>query len=106
MSLFQRGLILGLVLICAFSCAKNENVRSDSLPNLPGSGWTMTWNDEFNGTTLDTSKGWSVPDSSPWHNPNNKSFITFADGHLTLHAEGNQCAYIETANKKSFYIGT
>lgn len=106
MKILRRGFIFGLIIIIsALSCTKKESDVPDSLPALPGSGWTLTWNDEFNRTTLDTTKGWSIPASSPWNNPNNASFITFSDGHLTLHAEGNQCAYIQTANRKSFQYG-
>ena len=47
------------MLISMCGCKKDDNgilsvTPSDSIPQLPG--WKLIWNDEFDGTKLDTSK--------------------------------------------------
>ncbi|MFA6542076.1 MAG: glycoside hydrolase family 16 protein [Bacteroidota bacterium] len=62
-SMINAALLLYCVLLSGTntSCKKEDSgpivgppVVTDSLPSIPG--WTLVWNDEFNGTVVDTNK--------------------------------------------------
>src|SRR5215469_11975023 len=66
-----------------------EELESRDLLNAPGAGYSLVFDDEFNGTALDTSK-WSAASPS-WTMPNSNSTasasqVSVANGVLTLKA--------------------
>src|SRR6516225_11909925 len=70
----------------------------------PGSGWQLLWSDEFNGTSLDTSK-WTVATGTRRDAVNTASAISEGGGYLTIttYTSGgtNYTGFIGTYN--SFY---
>jgi beta-glucanase (GH16 family) len=76
------------ILIClVFSQILHAKEKS-LLPKLPGGkSWKMVWNDEFDGTAIDTAK-WELPDGKRrdhWWSP--KSAFLDGKGHLVLRTE-------------------
>lgn len=68
------------MLVCIACCKKEDNsitqppvAINDSIPQLPG--WKLIWNDEFNGTKLNTSK-WSYEVNGDGGGNNELQFYT------------------------------
>jgi beta-glucanase (GH16 family) len=52
-------------------------------PSPPGSGWQLLWADEFNGTSLDTSK-WAVASGTRRNAVNTPNAVSEGGGYLTI----------------------
>jgi beta-glucanase (GH16 family) len=77
--------IVALLPLTAVLFAVNTHAQEDLLPSAPaGQSWKLVWQDEFDGTTLDTSK-WDVPEYNRrdgyW---SRKSISLDGKGHLVM----------------------
>ena len=89
---FRLGRVLYLVAITVLSCLANEEPGGASRP-----GWRLTFDDEFNGSSLDTSK-WNPND--PWGRERNHELQAYAtnafevkDGVLRILAQRGEAIY-------------
>ncbi|NQT86141.1 glycoside hydrolase family 16 protein, partial [bacterium] len=77
--------ILVLLLCSAVVEAGDALTPKDALPPAPaGQTWKLVWHDEFEGTTLDTSK-WDVPENKrrdAWWSK--KAVVLDGKGHLAI----------------------
>ncbi len=60
-----------------------ETLEDRLVLSPPGTGWQMLWSDEFNGTSLDTSK-WAAATGTRRNAVNTASAISVSGGYLTI----------------------
>lgn len=85
-----------IVTILVFACI--ANIAGTAIASPPsGATWTQTFNDDFNGTSLDTTKwdpnSWGIPANDSELQGYSPSEITVANGIATLRAEKKDINY-------------